>query len=839
MRFTCEKRFPVAFLLAALISCNAVSQALAVTLVSTGAVWRYFDQSADLGTTWRNLDYNDHTWQSGAAQLGFGDGDEATLLGSNSLRVTTYFRHVFAVTNVIDALSLRLLRDDGAVVYLNGTEVFRSNMPTGTVQWGTFASLAIAGPDETNFVSTNLSAAALQTGLNVLAVEVHQANTNSTDLSFDLELTGTVAPAETLTEALVPRGAVWKYLDNGSNPPTNWHSLTYNDDAWPSGPARLGYGGDGEITTVSFGPNSNTKYITTYFRHNFLVTDASIFQSLKPRVVRDDGAILYLNGTEIFRSNMPTGTVGHLTNATATVGAPDELSFFETNASPAALRNGTNVFAAEVHQSGGTSGDLGFDPELLGEYVAAPRILSLAASRDLGNGQVVVAWPRPAVGYALQSRPRFSAANQWTAATNPVLIAGANNTALVRTNNTNEFFRLRRSVVDASTLSNKMLFGYQGWFACTNDGSPPNRWVHWFRNGAPYATNATVDFWPDVSELDNDELFHTAMNLSNGAPARVYAAYKTKTVVRHFKWMQDAGIDGVFLQRFTSELSDPAFFDWRNQITYNCRAGAEAYGRVFAVMYDISGQNSNTLVMRLTNDWLHISGTMRLTSSSRYLRHKGKPVVAIWGLGFTDRPGTAADAQQVIDWFKAMGCTVMGGVPTNWRNLSGDSKTDPAWAVVYRSFDIISPWSVGRYSSDSGADTFKQNYITPDLTAARLAGRDYLPVIWPGFSWKNLTGGALNQIPRRGGRFWWRQLYNAQSAGCNMIYGAMFDEVDEGTAMFKMAPTAAELPAQGTFVPLNIDGEALPSDWYLRLAGEGSKMLRGEIPLTSTRPINP
>jgi len=146
---------------------------------------------------------------------------------------------------------------------------------------------------------------------------------------------------------------------------------------------------------------------------------------------------------------------------------------------------------------------------------------------------------------------------------------------------------------------------------------------------------------------------------------------------------------------------------------------------------------------------------------------------------------------------------------------------------------------VGRYSSNTGADNFRQNYLVPDLAEAGRSGRDYLPVIWPGFSWHNLNAGAVNQIPRNGGRFWWRQLYNAQSAGCNMIYGAMLDEMDEGTAMFKLAATAAQLPAQGTFVPLNIDGEALPSDWYLRLAGEGGKMLRREIPLTSTRPINP
>jgi hypothetical protein len=407
------------------------------------------------------------------------------------------------------------------------------------------------------------------------------------------------------------------------------------------------------------------------------------------------------------------------------------------------------------------------------------------------------------------------------------------------TTRSNEFLRLRNVPVDASTLTGKLMFGYQGWFACTNDGGPPNRWVHWFRSQVPAATNVTVDFWPDVSELDNDELFSTAMTLPSGQPARVYGAARSKTVLRHFRWMHDAGVDGVFLQRFTSELSDRAFFEWRNQVAYNVRAGAEAYGRVFAMMYDISGQNSNTLVTVLQNDWTYVAGTLRLTNSARYLRHRGRPVVAIWGLGFSDRPGTAAQAQQVIDWFKAAGCAVMGGVPTSWRTLTGDSKTDAAWAGVYRSFDIISPWSVGRYSSESGADSFKTSRIVPDLADANANGRDYLPVIWPGFSWRNLNGGPLNQIPRNGGRFWWRQFYNAVSAGCTMIYGAMFDEVDEGTAMFKLAPTSAQLPAQGSFVPLNIDGEALPSDWYLRLAGEAGKMLRGELPLSATRPLTP
>jgi hypothetical protein len=223
---------------------------------------------------------------------------------------------------------------------------------------------------------------------------------------------------------------------------------------------------------------------------------------------------------------------------------------------------------------------------------------------------------------------------------------------------------------------------------------------------------------------------------------------------------------------------------------------------------------------------------MHLTDSPRYLKHNGKPVVAIWGFGFADRPGTREQARQVIDYFKSAGCTIVGGVPIDWR-------ADPAWKAVLEQFDVISPWAVGAFGDDAGADKYRINCIEPDLAEARRAGCEYMPVIFPGFSWHNLHAGKLNQIPRRGGAFYWRQAFNVADAGCTMLYGAMFDEVDEGTAMFKLAPTSAQLPAQGAFVPLDIDGAKLPSDWYLRLANQAGKMLRGEIPRQSTMPIAP
>ena len=193
----------------------------------------------------------------------------------------------------------------------------------------------------------------------------------------------------------------------------------------------------------------------------------------------------------------------------------------------------------------------------------------------------------------------------------------------------------------------------------------------------------------------------------------------------------------------------------------------------------------------------------------------------------------------MINWFKARGVTVMGGVPTYWRTLKNDSYTNAAWTPVYLSFNVLSPWAVGRYSNNTGADGYTSGITVPDLAECKSNGIDYLPVVFPGFSWYNENGGPLNQTPRNGGSFYWRQVYDDVQAGCNMIYGAMFDEVNEGTAMYKLVPTAAGLPAQGQFLALNCDGTTLDSDWYLRLADQAGRMLRGDIPLQSTIPISP
>jgi hypothetical protein len=399
------------------------------------------------------------------------------------------------------------------------------------------------------------------------------------------------------------------------------------------------------------------------------------------------------------------------------------------------------------------------------------------------------------------------------------------------------------AVVDPTTLDRKLMFGYQGWFACPGDGSPLGAWEHWFVRGQPArAESLRVDMWPDVSELAADERCETPLTLPAGSTAQLYSAYNPKTVDRHFRWMQEYDLAGVFLQRFTVRLENPAVLGFRDAVARNVRSAAETNGRVFAIMYDISGHPRETVVDAVKRDWVHLVDTLHVTDSPGYLHHRGRPLLAIWGFGFTDRSPTPEQAAELIDFFKnhpdpRYRVTLLGGVPARWRTLSRDSQTDPRWARVYRSFDIVSPWSVGRFRDARGIDRFYAEEVRKDLVEARRLGIDYLPVVFPGFSWHNMNPAApFNRIPRLGGRFYWRQVGRALQAGNTMLYGAMFDEVDEGTAMFKVAASRRDAPADVRLVTLDADGEHLPSDWYLRLAREAQKALRQHAAAIARRP---
>lgn len=400
------------------------------------------------------------------------------------------------------------------------------------------------------------------------------------------------------------------------------------------------------------------------------------------------------------------------------------------------------------------------------------------------------------------------------------------------------------TTIDPTTITGKLLMGYQGWFGCPNDGSRINDWVHWFKANPPVAANIRVDLWPDTSELSLADRCPTQMSRPDGTPAYLYSAYNPRTVMLHFKWMSQYGIDGAMLQRFTSVLRDPVFQDRDNQVTRNVMAAAQAYGRVFNIMYDVSGDDAATFIPRIEADWKYLVDGLKVTASPRYLHQGGKPVLAVWGLGFTDHPGTPAQAMELVHFFEdnpdpRYRVTLMGGVPTYWRSLRNDSQTDPGFADYYCSLNIISPWTVGRYRSDVEVDQYARQLVVPDIARAKQCGAEYMPVVYPGTSFHNSGGLPFNDFPRRGGRFYWRQVYDFLASGATMLYNAMFDEVDEGTAMYKTAPTAADQPVGAEFVSLDADGASIPNDWYLRLAGEATRMLRGDRPLTAKMPFTP
>jgi rhamnogalacturonan endolyase len=494
---------------------------ITVPLISTGAVWRYCDSGTNLGTVWRDAAFDDSAWPGGEAQLGFGDGDENTIIASNR-QITTYFRREFLAGGpaTFTNLTLRLLRDDGGVAYLNGVEVFRSNLATGAVNHLTTASNALAGDETTNFYSASLNPALLLSGTNLLAVEIHQQSATSSDLSFDLALTGlapsgtpmfavtndigatdttpvsarlhgaltmlnaapadvtifwgqsdgdtnelswsdsTTLPARELGRffadvtglepgtnyfyrcraanpfgeawaatsasfatpppvpvALISPGAAWKYSDQTNDLGAAWRSNSFNDVSWSSGPAMLGFGDANGLFPATV--IASNRQWTTYFRRQFYVPDASQVFSLDARILRDDGAIVYLNGVEIWRdTNMPSGVITNQTPARSALGGSSETNWLSPNLSPSALSllsAGWNLLAIEVHQNALNSSDVALNFELTGTALVSTTI-PLNVTR--GSNALTLSWPADAAFCNLYTVTNLAPPTTWQPATN-------------------------------------------------------------------------------------------------------------------------------------------------------------------------------------------------------------------------------------------------------------------------------------------------------------------------------------------------------------------------------------------------------------------------------------
>ena len=341
-------------------------------------------------------------------------GDEANKF------ITTYFRREFSLLDpaTVEALNVGLLRDDAAAVYLNGVEIVRDTALPAGAAFDTPASTSTGVPDESTFFAhsvdlSTLPAGTLVAGRNVLAVEVHQSGPTSSDLSFDFTLAavrhaggllqndahrlgGSIEPflltdpqhgqlqlrpdgrfdfdpdaefsgsdsfdyvaAETGTMLVAP-GATWRYLDDGSDQQAAWRDFEFDDGSWSEGPAELGYGDGDERTAVEFGPASDDKHVTTYFRHSFDVAGGAALGPLMAYAIRDDGIAVYLNGTEIGRDNLPDDALFDTPADDAISNEAERLPV--AFAVPAGiLRDGRNDLAVEIHQSGPTSSDISFE----------------------------------------------------------------------------------------------------------------------------------------------------------------------------------------------------------------------------------------------------------------------------------------------------------------------------------------------------------------------------------------------------------------------------------------------------------------------------------------------
>src|SRR5579859_4936054 len=221
----------------------------------------------------------------------------------------------------------------------------------------------------------------------------------------------------------------------------------------------------------------------------------------------------------------------------------------------------------------------------------------------------------------------------------------------------------------------------------------------------------------------------------------------------------------------------------------------------------------------LKTDWLNKISTP--TAYPMYARQNGKPVVCIW-MATSTRP--VSELLDIVNWFKGQGVYVILGVPRDWRTA------DASKLPVYNAANMLSPWLIGSVDNISDANNIFNTFMVPDQAYCNSHGIDYQPVVLP---------GDLRLHQRSHGNLMWDMFYNAVRLHVQGIYISMYDEYGEGNQIMKTAETQAMVPVGGGYVSLDEDGTHCTSDYYIRLAGAGDRMLKGLMPLSVVRPTNP
>lgn len=335
-----------------------------------------------------------------------------------------------------------------------------------------------------------------------------------------------------------------------------------------------------------------------------------------------------------------------------------------------------------------------------------------------------------------------------------------------------------------------IMAGYQGWFNAPDDGAGRG-WYHYSGLKGRFEPGCcTIDMWPDVREYE--KVYKTKFVFDDGTPAYTFSSHDPSTVDTHFRWMKEYGLNGVFMQRFVNEVKGKSGKMHFNKVLASAVSSARKYDRAICIMYDLSGMKKADVDFVLS-DLDELDSTYKFKKRKKvptYLFHNKKPLVAVWGVGFPGRSYDVEDAAKLVKEIRKRGYSVMLGTPARW--LPKEGKTPSASQAelldLIKECDIVMPWFVGWYNDKVYLNM--QPIIAEHLDWCNKNGVDYAPLAFPGFSWKNMYGPNTTQIPRNKGDFFWAQLSGAISMGAEMLYIAMFDEIDEGTAIFNALPVS-------------------------------------------------
>ncbi|KAK7935567.1 hypothetical protein PG985_001062 [Apiospora marii] len=360
----------------------------------------------------------------------------------------------------------------------------------------------------------------------------------------------------------------------------------------------------------------------------------------------------------------------------------------------------------------------------------------------------------------------------------------------------------RAAAIDTSTLNGKFFVGYQAWFRKPNEDNGNSHWTTRFLVG--------VDTVPDVTGYPQECLFDTPFIKPDGSAAQFYTNDCEGVVDLHFKMMSDQGISGAFLQRFYEYINQPNG-GWDKILEYS-KTAAEKYGRGFVIEYDLNGAATSS--SNITATYLaDLAALSDIVSSPAYMRHNGKPVIEIWGMGIVTSV-SPSDGIAIVTALKQAGYYVILGVQQAWHAELVENQT--GYGDVFKLADMLQPWTVGSYDNDNYQDFHDGRQAVEDKNALQELGIASSIVVWPGGDNHNSNPSSpFNPDSRAHGDFYRKQLVGAVDLKPTFIFGAMFDENNEGTAIYPILHTK-DLPTNQQFLGLDDD---MAADAYLTMAG--------------------